>query len=768
MSAPVPDLGRVLVIAVDRSVIGHAEISVAAALASVVRQGRTLSVKQQRSAHRILTRYTEQLAAIGVTVPDLTVPPVPAAAKGKPSSSRAPIVRVQWIVFNEGKKDEKREMRLSVAQHSFGVTDRLKAIPGARGQKKDGVFIWHYPVSPAGAAAVLDLLVGYDPQCSPKVVELARDFHGRQNARAVLDKSAPLPTFDQAPLVLDGINLWDHQRRAAQYAMNMVASLHAIPMGGGKTLATIATVNRVVREVEQIGGTTRVVILCPNAVRGVWPNEVALFSRKRWHIVNGRKPSKRSRRGFVDISGAGNRLAEAEACLFDCQCGAEVHAAVVNYDVMARAPWNTWVPRVALDVAVYDEAHKLKAQDGVVSKVVARWTAWTGKRIALSGTPIPQSPLDIFGLYRALDPGVFGTAFSRFRSRYAVTNPHIPQQVTGFQNVEELAEKFHSLCYWPTVELDLPPVTDVTRQCVLEPAALKVYTSLDDELWADLSAFATKSPGVIGHDVEQLSDIDPDEYGAYGAYDGSHAITPANVMVKLLRLQQLTGGTVIDDEGNRVVVSKAKADLLGEVLDEVGCSRRDGADPEPVIVFCRFRSDLDVVERAAAQAGLTYGEVSGRRKTGLNSKSKMAEFDVVGVQIQSGGTGVDFTRSRVGVWYSLGYSLADYDQARKRMDRPGQERPVLFVHLLAEGTADYDVYGALDSRRSVISAVVAAHELDPAKLGFAALDPIAAEDSGRDRVRGEDNAVELPFAHLIKVERARLGAPQGDWKNTDF
>ncbi|NUT90822.1 MAG: DEAD/DEAH box helicase [Saccharothrix sp.] len=742
------DIGNALVAAVDAGAIGHAEISVAAALAAVVRQGRTLGFAQVRSAQRILERYREQVQRAGVTVPVRTTRPV-AAIAAEPPSRDAPVVRTQWVTRRTGKPPrETREMRITVTS-PWSLKPVIDAIPGGVARKlDDGTWIRHFPFGPSSAANILYALDGAAPQVSPRVLAMAAEHEDRARARAeLLDEDTPVPVFDTTGLLKPGIVPWGHQFRAAQYATRLSVALQAIPMGGGKTLAAIATVNRAA-----VTRPQRVLIVCPNTVRGVWPREVRKYSGVEWHIVNGRRASKRAHSGFVDIAGAGNRLAEAEKTLFDCLCGAPVHAAVVNYDVLAREPWASWTPSERVDVVIYDEIHRLKAHDGATSKVCARWVPWSGKRIGLTGTPMPQTPLDVFGIYRALDPGIFGTDWTPFRARYAVMgNPSIPEMVTGYQNMSEMAEKFHSIAYRPTVDLDLPPVTDVTRECELEPDAARIYRSLDDELWANLSRVDEGSG--FGAEIESLSDMDPEWLDGEGHDDST--VTPANVMVKLLRLQQLTGGTVIDDDRRRVRVSHAKQKLLSEVLDDVGCRRYDGHEPEPVVVFCRFHSDLDVVREVAREWGLSYAEVSGRRKDGLTAESEMAAVDVVAVQIQSGGTGVDLTRARVGIWYSLGYSLSDYDQARKRMDRPGQDRPVLFVHLLVSGTADLDVYEALDGRRSVIFQVMSAHEVDAARLGFTDRE-FEREQGGDGRSGG---MVDLPFDRLIADERTRLGAP---------
>jgi SNF2 family DNA or RNA helicase len=82
------------------------------------------------------------------------------------------------------------------------------------------------------------------------------------------------------------------------------------------------------------------------------------------------------------------------------------------------------------------------------------------------------------------------------------------------------------------------------------------------------------------------------------------------------------------------------------------------------------------------------------------------DVDVVGVQVQSGGVGIDLTRAAYAVLYSVGFSLGDYEQLLKRVHRPGQERATTYIHLLAEDTVDEKVYQALAEKRKVVEFVL--------------------------------------------------------------
>jgi len=70
--------------------------------------------------------------------------------------------------------------------------------------------------------------------------------------------------------------------------------------------------------------------------------------------------------------------------------------------------------------------------------------------------------------------------------------------------------------------------------------------------------------------------------------------------------------------------------------------------------------------------------------------------------------GVDLSRAAYCVFYSRTWSLGDYEQARARVHRPGQERPVSYYHLIAEHSMDQTVQRALDRKEAVVDSVIAA------------------------------------------------------------
>ena len=102
-------------------------------------------------------------------------------------------------------------------------------------------------------------------------------------------------------------------------------------------------------------------------------------------------------------------------------------------------------------------------------------------------------------------------------------------------------------------------------------------------------------------------------------------------------------------------------------------------------------------------------ELSGAHKE-LALWEKATSGEVLGVQVKAGSEGVSMTRARSCVWYSIGYSLREYDQGISRLHRPGQERHVTYWHLVVRNSIDGIAYRALQNRREIIEEIVRGSE----------------------------------------------------------
>lgn len=450
---------------------------------------------------------------------------------------------------------------------------------------------------------------------------------------------------------------WKHQRQAYWFARNKTATMLALEMGCGKTKVTVDLLVN--------WGCKRVLILCPKSVLGVWPRELERHGPDDFHCCVLDKGNTSIKASRADAALAGNAT---KLCVV-----------VLNYESAIQPAFAEWAVKQDWDCVVCDESHRIKEPSGKASKFCYEVGKKAKKRLCLTGTPLPHSPLDVFGQYRFLDAGVFGTNWVPFRTRYAVCSEQFKSQVLSWINQDELTEKYKQLAFRVRSAdvLDLPPVIHERVTVELSPAALKAYRSLEEEMLVDLKDQPFES--FLGQVV-----------------DGE--VTTGNALVKLLRLQQIASGHVRTDDERVLEIDTAKAERLAEFLSDLPVD-------EPVVVFCQYRHNLEQVRRVAEATGRTYGEISGARKD-LTDKATMPEgISLMAVQWQSGAVGIDLTRARYGVIYSATFNGGNFVQGLARQHRPGQTRTTFFYHLLAEGTVDFAVYGALEKRRLVTEAV---------------------------------------------------------------
>lgn len=632
------------------------------AIDAQLRVDRPLTHDQRRRAHRTLSSYREQLRAAGVDydlVPapdgDSTVPPHVAA-------DRPPAAPLQPGPNTRSKAWVDAAGRLWV-KNPYELRTVAGALPGAQWRKH--VVAWELPATPSAALNIDAALRPTGLVTNGAFDELLE--RGQRAVHAQVHRSAEELT--DLPGRTPG---WLHQRQAYHFTRALDGSVLDMEMGTGKS--------RVVVGLAEDWQPSSMLIVCPERVVGVWPKQLRLHGASEYHVVD---PRRQKRTGGWELLPIAKRVELYDSALHDCGCGL-THVLLTNYAAAGHAPFADWSLRQRFDLIAYDECHRIRAAGGAWSKWAHKMVKKSGRRVGGTGTLQAQTPLDVFGQFRAVDPGIFGLSQVSFRNKYAIMGGYGDFEGKVFRGMNpatepEFVAKVASITYHAGEDvLDLPPVLELeTAACQLAPAGMKAYRQMEQELVAELRI----------------------ALAAGGSVDD--VLTTDNALTKRLRLLQLAGGVVVSDSGLVAHVDDAKARLLIDVLEDL-------PEREPVVVYAKFHPDLDAIERAAGKLGRQYRELSGRRSDALTQDATLhPDATIAGVQIQAGGTGVDFTRSAYAVYYSTGDSLSDYLQSRKRLIRPGQERSVRIRHLLVEGTVEEDVVAALAARESVVNRIAA-------------------------------------------------------------
>ena len=492
--------------------------------------------------------------------------------------------------------------------------------------------------------------------------------------------------------------LWPHQEEALRRLLPLPGALLEAGLGAGKS--------RIALELMRQRGVRRLLLLAPKGACYQWRLQTARWAPGTPVLDLSDGPlMKRSR--LLAAFGDG--------------------IVIVNYEVLSLVPYRSRsrpTPGQAFTLAlalwtgenhatsgvVADEVHNLKAPTGAHSKAVAALPA--RHRMGMSGTPLAHSPLDVWAIFRAVGIGVFGNSYFLHKRRY--TEP----------------------CRWGEQE-----GMDVDRGGALRPFK---FTGLDDlrERMYRYTAQVDGAPQIPQIDVVRTVTLEPEVMTFYRRFDkeltamlGDTEVSALNVLAKISKLQQITSGDVLGEDGERQPVSTAKRKELAAWMEELPSTA------EPAVVFCRFRADLDAVHEAAKATGRSSLELSGRRKElrewlhapGCASERENPEYEhwlrnirvglvprghlgcdcdnrsqpaILAVQVQAGGAGIELHRAHYCAFYSLTRSLTDYLQARGRLVRPDQVSPwVHLTHLVATGTIDEEVYAAFEAREELLERV---------------------------------------------------------------
>lgn len=434
--------------------------------------------------------------------------------------------------------------------------------------------------------------------------------------------------------------LWQAQQKAFDHLKKYDHPALLMDMATGKT--------RISLEFFEYWQAKRILVVCPLAVIPVWAEEVTKHGLEGYTVVE----------LGSDLTTKKKQLALHNALQLD------MVIIVINFESVWRPSLKLLFYSHQWDIILVDESHRLKSAGSTVSKMMGTLGKRAKHRMILTGTPIANNPLDIYAQYRFLDPTIFNMNYEQFKQKYALWGGFENRQPIKFINQDELKAKMHSVAYRMSIDsvLDLPEGIDTVRYTSLEPKAKKLYNRLKKD---------------------------------FVLVEGGNILSASNVLVKGLRLHQLTGGMVKYDDGQTEVVSTAKAKLLGDTLQDLV-----GID---VVVFARFRHDIEVISQAAYKLGFKVLELSGK----VNQLQQWQQSGgLLIVQIASGNAGISLIRSHYAIYYSIGYSLGEYRQSRARLRRDGQTKQINYIHLIVRNTVDELIMQAIHAKQDIAQYIV--------------------------------------------------------------
>lgn len=456
---------------------------------------------------------------------------------------------------------------------------------------------------------------------------------------------------------LEGFDLWDHQRRAVEklHERSGLAAL-LMDMRTGKTRTALAYAYQAWAE--------RTLVICPLNVMRFWRNEAL------------RTPIGQ----IMDVLMLDNSTSIKKRAELLLALTAKDGIVIVNHEACWREPLRSAILRWAPDAVLVDEAQRIKHRQARQTKFIHQLgdKEYVRIKIPMTGTPMTKGLQNIWSIYRFMDPSIFGDRWNYFQNRYLIMGGFEMREVKGHQNTEEAEELIAKSSFRITRDecFDLPPRSDEPVAVPLNISSIATYKKMKKEYIVQVDGTMTGGTSVSGTAFARI------------------------VLTATLRLQQITSGFIKLDTDEEVDTSTEKLDTCVEFVKD---ALENG---EKIAVFCRFRRDIARVFDALKVAGISADVFMGgmtplQRQSVFDDEGKWRALNpVIVAQTRAISLGLSVSAASIGIFFSQGFSLEDFKQAKDRLHGSDQTRAVSYYHLLAtlndQPSVDHEVYNVFD------------------------------------------------------------------------
>ena len=459
---------------------------------------------------------------------------------------------------------------------------------------------------------------------------------------------------------------YKHQLTALEKSWNKETYAYFMEMGTGKTKVLIDNMSMLYDK----GKVNGALIIAPKVVVKTW-YEQELPTHLPNHIEN------------VTVLWQSNITKKQQEKLETLyEIGTALHILIMNVEALSTKKGVDFAAKFLNShstLMAIDESTTIKTPSARRTKNIIKLGRMSKYRRIMTGSPVTKNPLDLYTQCEFLDPWILDfTSYYAFRNRYAeMKTLHLSgrsiQVVHKFQNLNELSETLKNFSYRVLKEdcLDLPDKVFVKRHIALTPDQRKIYEEMKKQAIAHMN--------------------------------GKVAST-LTVLTQLMRLQQITCGHFVADDGTTQGVSSNRLKELMDVLEET-----EGK----AIIWAHWQRDVNsIIEEVNKVYGpgsiVDYYGVTPQEERQPNIKKFQDEPKcrfMVGTP-STGGYGITLTAANTVIYYSNGYDLEKRLQSEDRAHRIGQKKPVTYVDLIAEDTVDEKIVQSLRKKINIESQVL--------------------------------------------------------------
>lgn len=595
--------------------------------------------------------------------------------------------------------------RLAVAfPYDPGLVAAVKAVPGRRWDP--GRKVWTVPIGSPELQAFVERTSAIGD------ADVLAEVAGAAQARLDSAEASRATSADIDIPVPAGLALLPYQRAGVAYALARRDTLLADEMGLGKTVQAVALANA--------AGLDRVAVICPASLKVNWSREWARWSTRPAPIH------------------VGNGTPTPWDILFPLGPG----VLIVNYDILNK--WRPVLMDARLDLLVLDEAHYLKtpkAQRTV--NVLGKWDRSPAKvvepipakhRLALTGTPLLNRPIEAWGICHAFAPDTF-RSWRTYATRYcAGYQSQWGWDVSGSSNLDELQRLLRETIMVRRLKADVLTELPPKRRAVVPLPTNGAQAVVDAERSGYDAHQARLAHLRLAVEQAEASE-DPEAY--------------AQAMLALRKGAQEAFEAISE---LRHLVALAKVPAVIDVL-------KDATEQGKVICFAHHRDVVAAIAGAfGSQAVVITGDTpQANRQVAVDRFQNDPDIRLFVGNMRAAGVGLTLTASSHVVFAELDWTPSNVTQAEDRAHRIGQTDSVLVQHLVLEGSLDATMARMLVEKQDVIDRAL---DVDPG-AHVVDTEPIIVTERPERPARDTEPVTEGWYSldgDVIKVQRALYGS----------
>ena len=426
---------------------------------------------------------------------------------------------------------------------------------------------------------------------------------------------------------------------------NNLGACLADDMGLGKTLQAIALLSKVHEEKKK-----KSMVIMPKSLIYNWENEIKRFSSKLkvgiYYGIN---------RDFSSLK--------------------KVDVILTTYGTIRNDIENLLEQK--FDLLVLDESQNIKNINSQTTKAVLLLNA--KKRVALSGTPIENNLLELYSLFRFLNPEMFGSV-QEFTNDYIVPI----QKYSDTSTIEELRKKIYPFLLRRVKKEVLADLPDKIEKLV--------YVDMNDEH----RRFYEERRKYYYSLLEKNT-------SSQGNFDKFFVLQAINELRHIVSSPEL--------ESKKIISSKKEV-LIENVIEAIENNHK-------VLVFVNYLSSIESICDSLKENKIKYLKMTGQTKDRQNLVDKFqndSRYKVFVMTLKTGGVGLNLVSADTIFIYDPWWNTTVENQAIDRAYRLGQDKTVFAYKMIMRNTIEEKILKLQEIKNKLLDDLISEDNLSTKNL----------------------------------------------------